>query len=34
MLPYADQSWMENYPLSGIAGRFHPQDELSEQREP
>ena len=27
MLPYADQGWMENYPLSGIAGRFHPQEE-------
>ena len=27
MLPYADQGWMENYPLSGIAGRFHPQVE-------
>ena len=27
MLPYADQSWMENYPLSSIEGRFHPQEE-------
>lgn len=27
MLPNVDQGWMENYPLSGIEGRFHPQEE-------
>lgn len=27
MLPYVDQGWMENYPLAGIEGRFHPQEE-------
>ena len=27
MQHYVDQGWMENYPLSGIAGRFHPQEE-------
>lgn len=27
MLPYVNQEWMENHPLSGIEGRFHPQDD-------
>jgi len=27
MLPYVDQSWMENCPLFAIEGRFHPQEE-------
>ena len=27
MLPYVNQEWMENFPLSGIEGRFHSQDD-------
>ena len=27
MLPYVNQQWMENIPLSGIEGRFHPQED-------
>jgi hypothetical protein len=27
MLPYVNQEWMENYPLSGIEGRFRPQED-------
>ena len=27
MLPYVNQEWMENYPLSGVEGRFYPQDD-------
>ena len=26
MLSYVDQEWMENYPLAGIEGCFHPQE--------
>ena len=27
MLPYVDQQWMENIPLSGIESRFRPQED-------
>lgn len=27
MLPYNDQGWMENFPLSCVEGRFLPQEE-------
>lgn len=27
MLPYVNQEWMENFPLSGVHGRFHPQND-------